>query len=73
MPRVAGKDVLAALKRNGWVEDRPARGGHFYLSHPNRGGLVTVPIHGTEILPLPTLRSILAQSGLAVAELKEML
>ncbi len=73
LPRVAGRNVLAALKRNGWVESRPARGAHFYPQHPNRGSLVTVPVHGTEILPLPTLRGILTQTGLTVAELTEML
>lgn len=70
--RVSGKDVVAALRRLGY-DLREVRGSHHVLRHTGRGGRVTVPVHGTEILKLKTLRSILAQAALTEDELREAL
>lgn len=72
LPRTSGKDLLAALRRNGW-EVVSTRGSHHYLRNPTRGGLVTVPVHGTKTLELKTMSSILRQAELTAEELKEML
>jgi predicted RNA binding protein YcfA (HicA-like mRNA interferase family) len=70
--RATGKDVVAALRRLGYaLED--IRGSHHYLRHPERGGRVTVPVHGTEVLLPKTLKSVLAQAGLTEDELREEL
>ena len=70
--RVPGKDVLAALRRLGYDVVR-VRGSHHDLRHPERGGLVTVPVHGTQTLKPKTLKTILAQAGLTEDELREAL
>ena len=70
--RVSGKDVVAALRRLGYdlIE---VRGSHHYLRHPERGGLVTVSVHGTAPLKPKTLKSVLTQAGLTEDELREVL
>lgn len=70
--RVSGKQVLRALRRNGWNLVN-VRGSHHYLTHPARSGKVTVPVHGTTILQPKTIASILAQAELTEDQLREML
>lgn len=71
-PRTTGKAVVAALRRLGYAQV-DIRGSHYHLRHPERGGLVTVPVHGTEILLPKTLKSVLAQADLTEDELREEL
>ncbi len=71
-PRVTARQVIAALKRGGWLQVRTT-GGHVHLRHPERGGLVTVPDHVGEILSPKLLQSIPAQVDMPVEELKELL
>ena len=71
LPRVSGKEVLAALKRRGFKVIN-VEGSHYQLHRPG-SKLVTVPIHRKEILPPKTLKSILEQAGLIVEELLELL
>jgi len=70
--RVSGKDVAAALRRNGWMNVH-AKGGHAQFEHPERSGKVTIPAHGTTILLPKTLKSILDQAGITEDELRELL
>lgn len=72
MPRVSGKSVLAALRRDGWsVVD--IDGSHHQLEHPDHPGRVTVPVHGNSILNLKTLRSILRQANMTTDNLRALL
>lgn len=71
LPRVSAKDVLAALKRAGWVEVRQV-GSHIRLRHPDRREHVTIAIHGGT-MPLGTLKNVINQTGLSVQEFKELL
>ncbi|MHB1652004.1 MAG: type II toxin-antitoxin system HicA family toxin [Desulfitobacteriaceae bacterium] len=73
MPRVSGKDVIATLKRIGFVEVRTV-GSHRYLSHkddPTRWA--TVAYHGKETLSLQVFSTILQTAKLTVDELIELL
>jgi predicted RNA binding protein YcfA (HicA-like mRNA interferase family) len=70
--RVNGKDVAAALRRNGWLVVH-TKGSHMQLAHPARSGKVTIPIHATTILLPKTLKSILEQCGITEDELREIL
>lgn len=70
--RVSGKDVVAALRRLGYNLDN-VRGSHHYLRHPDRGGLVSVPVHGTTVLTPTTPKSVLDQADLTEDELREAL
>jgi len=55
------RDVIEALKANGWYIVR-VTGSHHHFRHPDRPGLVTVP-HPKADLPIGTLKSIERQSG----------
>ena len=56
------RDVIRALKANGWVQVAQ-KSSHVQFKHPSRPGRVTVP-HPKRDLPLGTLRSIARQAGL---------
>ncbi|MDR3585333.1 MAG: type II toxin-antitoxin system HicA family toxin [Desulfosporosinus sp.] len=73
LPRVAGKDIIAALKRADFVEVRTV-GSHRFLSHkddPTRWA--TVAYHGKETLSLQVLSTILQTTKLTVDEIIELL
>lgn len=57
------RQVLSALKSDGWVEVR-SKGSHLQLKHPVKPGLVTLPMHGSKDLKPGTLASIERQAGL---------
>ena len=72
LPRIAGAEVIRALRRAGWYLDYQ-RGSHVYLKHPDRNIRVTVPIHAGETIKPKTLQSILKQADLTVSEFQELL
>lgn len=72
LPRVSGKAVVRALERGGFRVSH-TRGSHVYLRKPGVTALVIVPVHGNEILPAGTLRSILRQADLSADDLAELL
>jgi len=72
LPRVSGKQVLAALSQAGFTVSH-VRGSHYYLRREGSGGLVVVPVHGTQIVPLGTLKSIIRQAGFSVEEFVDLL
>jgi predicted RNA binding protein YcfA (HicA-like mRNA interferase family) len=59
---VDSRDVIRALRRDGWVVVR-IRGSHHQLAHPSKPGVVTVP-HPRKHLARRLLRSIERQAGL---------
>jgi predicted RNA binding protein YcfA (HicA-like mRNA interferase family) len=72
LPVVTARDVIRALGRAGFVVSRTS-GSHCRLIHatdPVRK--VTVPVHSGD-LKRGTLRSIIAQAGLTVAEFSALL
>ncbi len=71
LPRVSGREVVKALTRVGYEQDRQ-RGSHIILrqtSYPHRR--VTVPDH--KEVAKGTLRAIIRESGLTVDEFKALL
>jgi len=58
------RDVIAQLRKAGWTEVRQT-GGHRHFKHPERPGLVTVPMHSGDI-DKAVLRSIERQSGISL-------
>jgi predicted RNA binding protein YcfA (HicA-like mRNA interferase family) len=73
LPSVRARDVIRALERTGFAVSRTS-GSHCRLIHtsdPTRK--VTIPIHGGTDLRRGTLRSIIAQAGLTVAEFVALL
>jgi predicted RNA binding protein YcfA (HicA-like mRNA interferase family) len=57
---IHSRDVLAALRADGWVEVAQ-KGSHIHLKHSVKAGRVTVP-HPNRDLPIGTLKSIERQA-----------
>ncbi len=72
LPHVTATEVLRALKRDGWQEDRSS-GSHVILVHAFKPGHVTVPFHRGKTLPVGTLANILNQAGLSRDEFRRLL
>jgi predicted RNA binding protein YcfA (HicA-like mRNA interferase family) len=72
LPRITGRELVAALGRLGWVVVIQ-KGSHAQLKHPNHSGRVTVPLHVGETIGPGLLRSILSQAGISADELRAML
>ena len=71
LPSVTPRQVLAALKRGGFREQRQ-RGGHVFLWHPDRDVVTTVAMHSKD-MPRGTLRAILRQARLTEDEFRKLL
>jgi predicted RNA binding protein YcfA (HicA-like mRNA interferase family) len=69
LPHVSGAEAASALERAGFAF-RSQRGSHRKLRHPD-GRTVIIPMHRE--LASGTLRSILKQAGMSVAELRDLL
>lgn len=72
LPRVTARELLAALRRDGW-EPWDQRGSHLQLTHPTKPGRVTLPMHGSQIIKPGTLAGILKQAKLSTDELRNLL
>jgi predicted RNA binding protein YcfA (HicA-like mRNA interferase family) len=71
LPRISGREVVKALARIGYEEDRQ-RGSHIILrqsSYPYRR--ITVPDH--KEIAKGTLRAVIREAGLTVDEFKTLL
>ncbi len=71
LPRVSGREVVKALLKVGYEHDRQ-RGSHMILrqlTYPHRR--IGVPDH--KEIAKGTLRSIIRETGLTVAEFKDLL
>jgi predicted RNA binding protein YcfA (HicA-like mRNA interferase family) len=64
LPSLNAKDVLRALQKAGFVVARTS--GSHHATDPARQ--VTLPSHGAHDIKSGTLRAIIAQAGLTVAE-----
>jgi len=72
LPRITAFQLLRALKRDGWEQERQS-GSHVILKHPTKKGHVTVPKHARVIIKPKTLESILEQAELTIDDLRELL
>jgi len=71
LPRVTGNEMVRALQRAGFVEDRQ-KGSHLTLLHPETRLRTVVPIRGRALGPGLT-HSILKQAGLTAEDLRRLL
>jgi predicted RNA binding protein YcfA (HicA-like mRNA interferase family) len=72
LPVVTARDVIRALGRAGFIVSRTS-GSHCRLIHAtDPARKVTVPMHSGD-LKRGTLRSIIAQAGLTVADFSALL
>jgi predicted RNA binding protein YcfA (HicA-like mRNA interferase family) len=73
LPVANARQVVAALRRAGYVTDRIA-GSHYIMKHSNDPALaVTVPFHGSRDIKPGTLRNIIRQANLTVDEFRALL
>lgn len=70
LPRISGRDCVQALGKSGFYIKRQ-RGSHIVLRRDNPFALLVVPDHRE--LDRGTLRAIIRQSGLSVAEFTRLL
>ena len=67
MPKLRGREVIAALKRAGFAVVR-VKGSHHFLRHPD-GRATVVPVHGGETIGPGLLAKILKDAELVAADL----
>ncbi len=70
LPQVSGDELVRALKRLGFVEQRQ-RGSHVHLKRPADNRRLTVPVHKGRAIPPGTLRAILRDAELTITDLIE--
>jgi predicted RNA binding protein YcfA (HicA-like mRNA interferase family) len=70
LPRPTGKELVRALERAGFTQER-IRGSHCFLRHPD-GRATVVPVRG-RTLGLGLLRKILADCAIEPGELRGLL
>jgi predicted RNA binding protein YcfA (HicA-like mRNA interferase family) len=71
LPSVPGQRVVRALEKVGFKVARTV-GSHHVMRHPDGRG-TTVPVHASRDLAKGTLRGILADTGLTIDELRDLL
>jgi predicted RNA binding protein YcfA (HicA-like mRNA interferase family) len=67
MPQVNARELIAFLKRRGYVEDRQA-GSHLTLWHETECRSVTIPVHGGCRLGRGLALRILKDAGFTVED-----
>ena len=67
LPALKYRDVVACLRRRGFVYLRLGNGSHEFWINRQTGKVTMVPCHPGDI-PRGTLRAIIAQAGLEVDE-----
>jgi predicted RNA binding protein YcfA (HicA-like mRNA interferase family) len=71
LPRVTGKQLVAALAKAGFGLKR-VKGSHHFLQHAD-GRATVVPVHGAETIGPGLLMKILTDTGLHRDELTDLL
>lgn len=72
LPAVGGKQVIAALEKEGWYVKR-VRGSHHILRHPSIPDAIPVPVHGNRPIKRGTLSSIMRAAGISRGEFAQLL
>lgn len=73
LPAAGAREVIRALERAGFEVVRISGSHHLLVHRTDPVRRVTVPYHGSQDLARGTLRAIIRQSGLSVAEFTELL
>ena len=71
LSQVNGARVVRALRRVGWEVQR-IRGSHHIMRHPQRPGVIIVPVHRKPVSK-GTLNDILDLAGLTIQEFRDLL
>lgn len=71
LPRLRGREVIAALRRAGFVVLR-VRGSHHFLQHPD-GRRTVVPVHAGETIGPGLLNKIMRDAEIEAEEFERWL
>lgn len=71
LPSVRPRELVAALKRDGFVEHHQ-KGSHLYLWHPQKRRMTAVPMHPGDV-NRKLVHAILDQAGLTLEEFVRLL
>ncbi|HLC16479.1 MAG TPA: type II toxin-antitoxin system HicA family toxin [Thermodesulfovibrionia bacterium] len=63
MKNISGKELCKLLEKNGWKLQR-IKGSHHIYTHVNKEEILTVPVHGNNVLKKGTLNQLLKSAGL---------
>lgn len=72
VPALSAVQVVRALKRAGFIEDRQ-RGSHLVLLHPETKARTVVPIHVGKTIFKPLLRAIIKDAGMTIEQFLDLL
>lgn len=72
LPAVTARDVVRALRKAGFYEDRQ-KGSHLILVHPETKRRTVVLMHQGRTIKKPLLIAIINDAGLSVADFLELL
>jgi predicted RNA binding protein YcfA (HicA-like mRNA interferase family) len=67
LPRAPGIEHIKAFQRNGWIIDR-IKGSHYILVKEGHEAILSIPVHGSEILDPGTLKGLIKDAGLTNQE-----
>ena len=71
VPSLTGKDIVALLKKEGFILERQ-RGSHVFLRHPD-GRATVVPVHSGEVIGPGLLTKIMRNIEITKDDLLKML
>lgn len=71
LPRLRGREIIAALRAAGFVVIR-IKGSHHFLKHPD-GRCTVVPVHAGETIGPGLMKSILEDTELTVEQFMDLL
>jgi len=72
LPSITGRELIFALEKCGFSEDR-VEGSHHIMKKPGHRYLLSVPVHSGKNLQPGTLRRLVRDAGLSVEEFIELL
>ena len=64
IPALTDREVIAKLRKLGFVFYRTAKGSHEIYRHPDNGRWTMVPRHPGKTISRPTMKSILRDIGM---------
>lgn len=71
VPRASGREIVRALRREGWTLAR-VEGSHHLMRGPT-GRIVSIPVHGAKTLPVGTIKGVIDDLGVSIEEFVRLL
>ena len=72
LPALTARQVIARLRKAGFVFDRQAKGSHEIWYNPTTKRRTVIPNHPGTTIPRATLRAILKQAGISPEDFAQL-